>query len=81
MLLICGFTCRLKEKCYDDVSIFYVYIYVYLNVTEIANKKNWACQNACKRGKMRSEFEGFFRLYMMVMVIIDTFIVLNKLKQ
>lgn len=23
-------------------------------------KKNWACQNACKRGKMRSEFEGFF---------------------
>lgn len=44
-------------------------------------KKNWACQNACKRGKMRSEFEGFFRLYMMVMVIIDTFIVLNKLKQ
>lgn len=39
MLLICGFTCRLKEKCYDDVSIFYVYIYVYLNVTEIANKK------------------------------------------
>lgn len=41
-------------------QFFYVYIYVYLNVTEIANKKNWACQNACKRGKMRSEFEGFF---------------------
>lgn len=82
MLLICGFTCRLKEKCYDDVSIFYVYIYVYLNVTEIANKKKTGhVKMHVNVVKCVVNLRAFFRLYMMVMVIIDTFIVLNKLKQ
>lgn len=88
MLLICGFTCRLKEKAMMMFQFFYVYIYVYLNVTEIANKKKTGhAKMHVNVVKCVVNLRAFFRLYMMVMVIIDTFIVctnnilLNKPKQ
>lgn len=69
-------------------QFFYVYIYVYLNVTEIANKKKTVhAKMHVNVVKCVVNLRAFFRLYMMVMVIIDTFIVctnnilLNKPKQ